>query len=287
MCIRDRLNGYLEKVYSQKRTLFLDEVIRFSHDIIQGIIHLHVLDIVHLDLKASNIYIGDDGKLVIGDFGQAKFIKDGIINNPPNIYPAIIPSEANKKKAIDKTADIYQFGLLLYSMLCYNQYRHSIDNVFKINTANLKAIFQEKSENSEALKKEFRVNVKKYFDAVDNSEFPDSKTYPYYVPQELQEIINKCLAPIDSGRYNNFYQVQNDINKFIFPKDVSNFFQDLETNVIHFTKEDKPCTITINKTKTKYSINSKKNGQAVNRCCKTDISETMLRKKMFMFARDI
>jgi len=82
--------------------LSLDEIIRFAHDIIQGMIHLHSLDIVHLDLKASNIYIGDDGKMVIGDFGQAKFIKDGIIHDHVNLYPAIAPVEAAAKKHLIK-----------------------------------------------------------------------------------------------------------------------------------------------------------------------------------------
>lgn len=64
------LNQHLQAVAAKGQTLPLDVLIRFSHDIIQGMIHLHALDIMHLDLKASNVYIGDDGKLVLGDFGQ-------------------------------------------------------------------------------------------------------------------------------------------------------------------------------------------------------------------------
>lgn len=281
------LNSYLDRIYSLNRTLGLDEVIRYAHDIIQGMIHLHVLDIVHLDLKASNIYIGDDGKMVIGDFGHAKFIKEGIIYNPTNLYPAITPTEANKKKAVDKTADIYQFGLLLYSMLCYNQYRNAIDNIYKISTSNLKIIYRDKPENVDELKKEFRENIKEYFKSISNSSFPDRSTYPYYVPLKIQEIIHKCLAPVGNNRYNNFYEIQKDLNDFIFPKKVLDLYQDLITNKIHFTKEDKPCIITITQIRSKYSLNATKNNRSVDRCCKSDISKAKLSKVLFTFVEEI
>jgi serine/threonine protein kinase len=281
------LNSYLEKVFSQKRTLGLDEVIRYAHDIIQGMIHLHVLDIVHLDLKASNIYIGDDGKMVIGDFGQAKFIKEGIIHNPGNIYPAIAPMEANKKKAVDKTADIYQFGLLLYSMLCYDQYRNAIDNIYKISTSTLKTIYRDKPDNVDELKKEFNANVKAYFNAINNSEFPNRSAYPYYVPVKLQYIIHKCLDSVFANRYNNFYEVQKELNDFIFPDKATDFYQDLTTNNIHFIKDEKPCVLSVTETAGKFNLNSTKNGQAVNRCCKSDILPAKLKKELFTFAKEI
>lgn len=281
------LNSYLEKIYSQNRTLCLDEVIRYAHDIIQGMIHLHVLDIVHLDLKASNIYIGDDGKMVIGDFGQAQFIKEGIIHLSGSIYPAITPGEANKKKAVDKTADIYQFGLLLYSMLCYDQYRNAIENTYNISTNTLKTIYRDKPDNVADLKKEFYANVKAYFNAINTAVFPNRSTYPFYVPVKIQDIIHKCLEPVVSNRYNNFYEVQKDLNGFIFPDKVSDFYQDLTTNNIHFFKEDKPCAITITESAGKYSLSSTKNNQAVNRCCKSGVTYAKLRKELFTFVKEI
>ena len=281
------LNSYLEKVYSQNRTLSLDEIIRYAHDIIQGMIHLHVLDIVHLDLKASNIYIGDDGKMVIGDFGQAKFIKEGIIHNVGNIYPAIIPAEAKKNKAVDKTADIYQFGMLLFSMLCYDQYRNAIENTYKIGTNTLKTIFRDKPDNVAELKKEFNENVKAYFNAINTSVFPDRSLYPYYVPVKIQDIIHKCLEPLATNRYNNFYEVQKELNDFIFPDNAYDFYQDLATNNLHFMKDKKPCVMTITETAGKFRINSTKNGQIVSRCCKSDISPAKLKKELFTFAKEI
>lgn len=281
------LNNYLQSLYAENKTLALDEVIRYAHDIIQGMIHLHALDILHLDLKASNIYIGDDGKMVIGDFGQSKFIKDGIIHEHVDLYPALAPVEAVTKKAFDKTTDIYQFGLLLYSMVCYPQYREAIENTFKISTSQLKIIYRDKPDNIEELKTEFKANMKLFITAIKDSSFPNRTDYPYYVPKKIQEVIHKCLEPLVANRYNNFYEIQADLNDFVFPKGVSEFYQDLETNNLHFIKEEKHCVISIAPNGTKFDISSTKNGRKVNECHKSDVSQAKLHKVLFTFAEEI
>jgi serine/threonine protein kinase len=276
------LNAYLQKLHLAHRTIDLDEAIRFAHDIIQGMNHLHSLDILHLDLKASNIYIGDDMKLVIGDFGQSKFIKDGIVLDLGNIYPAIAPLEYSKSRSVDKTADIYQFGLLLYSMVCYKQYREAIDNQYKINTQQLTSMFRDKLENSEELKAEFKLNMKKYVTDIKSKNFPSRTDYPYYVHSSIQEIIHKCLENEISKRYNNFYEIQTDLNKLVFPKGVTNLYQDLNTNEIHFTKEEKPCVISVITTADKFEFNAKKNGKKpVKSAKKEGVTQTKFSKSLF------
>jgi serine/threonine protein kinase len=281
------LNAYLKKVYAANRTLSLDEIIRYSHDIIQGMIHLHALDIVHLDLKASNIYIGDDGKMVIGDFGKAKFIKDGIIHARGDLYPALTPVEAVTKKAIDKTTDIYQFGLLLYSMVCFAKYRDAIDNTYKLNTEILCKIFRDKPANYLELKREFNENMKLFHTAIKTSTFPNRVDYPYYVPKKIQEVIHKCLEPTVENRYNNFYEIQADINDFIFPKGVSDFHQDLTTNNVHFIKEEKPCVISIAPVGAVFDVSATKNGRNSTECNKLAVSEAKLRNVLLTFAKEI
>ncbi|MDO6743841.1 protein kinase [Tenacibaculum soleae] len=281
------LNSYLEQISNQGQSICLDEAIRFAHDIIQGMIHLHMLDIVHLDLKASNIFIGDDRKLIIGDFGQAKFIKDGIIKDASNIYPAITPKEILKKKTADKTADIYQFGMLLFSIFCYPIYRDAIDNNYQINTATLKTLFRDKPDNVDELKKEFSSNIKRYFKDVSDGSFPDKSSYPLYVPKKIQDIIHKCLESNVKDRYNNFYEIQTDLNDFIFPKDVSLLYQDFSTGSINFLKEQKPCVLTINESSGKYDVKATKNGRSVTDCCKSGVTTAKIQNILFKLAAQI
>lgn len=281
------LNSYMQKIYAKDRTLGLDEIIRFSHDIIQGMIHLHALDIVHLDLKASNIYIGDDGKLVIGDFGQAKFIKDGIILEHVDLYPALAPVEAVAKKALDKTTDIYQFGLLLYSMVCYNKYRHAIDVTYKINTDQLKLIYRENPANVAELKAEFKENMKLFNQAIKTSNFPNRNDYPFYVPKKIQEIIHKCLEPNIANRYNNFYEIQADMSEFIFPDGVSDYYQDLASNNLHFQKDGKACIISVQQNGAVFAVSSTKNGKNVTKLSKTGVTMAKLPKLLITFVEQI
>jgi serine/threonine protein kinase len=250
-------------------------------------IHLHTLDIVHFDLKASNIYISDDSKMVIGDFGQAKFITDGIIFERVDLYPALAPVEAAAKKAYDKTTDIYQFGLLLYSMVCYDKYRAAIENTYKISNNHLKQIFRDKPENVAELKAEFKENIKKFNNDIKSSTFPDRNEYPYFVPNEIKDIIHKCLEPIVENRYNNFYQIQADLNKFIFPKHVCSFYQHFENNKIHFLKDEVPCEITIIPNGIKFDIETKKNGRKNSANSVLGISRTKLSAKLFKFAANL
>jgi serine/threonine protein kinase len=281
------LNSYLQKRYAEHKTLALDEIIRYAHDIIQGMIHLHALDIVHLDLKASNIYLGDDGKMVIGDFGQAKFIKDGIIHEHVDLYPALAPVEAITKRAFDKTTDIYQFGLLLYSMICYTQYREAIETTYKISTAHLKVIYREKPANVEDLKKEFKASMKMFHQAIKTSAFPNRTDYPYYVPPKIQGIIHKCLEPVVANRYNNFYEIQIDLNDFVFPHGVSEFYQNLDTNNLHFIKDEKPCIISILPKVSKFDVSASKNGRNIAKLNNSEISQAKLWKVLLTFAEQI
>jgi hypothetical protein len=89
------------------------------------------------------------------------------------------------------------------------------------------------------------------------------------------------------NRYNNFYQIQNDLNKFIFPNGVSDFYQDLETNQIHFNKEDGPCVITITQNGAKFDIESRKNDRLNNANCKIGILRTKLSAELFKFAANL
>ncbi|MDF0718363.1 protein kinase [Muricauda sp. 334s03] len=156
------LSGVLQEQYATGFTLPLDTIIRYAHDIIQSLIHLHSLDILHLDLKASNLFIGDDGKLVVGDFGQSRFLVDGLTADAENLYPALIPDEFSKKGVVDKTADIYQFGILLYSICCYDYYRNYLEVEYQIDVEVLKGLFANPEERDKEAIKAFGKNLKRY-----------------------------------------------------------------------------------------------------------------------------
>jgi len=237
------LSGVLRTQYDTGFTFPLDTLIRYSHDIIQSLIHLHSLDILHLDLKASNIFIGDDGKLVVGDFGQSRFLVDGLTEDAENLYPALIPNEFTKKGVVDKTADIYQFGILLYSMCCYDKYRDFLEEEYKIDVEILKGLFGESATGTIEAKKEFSANLKRYKQDVNNGLYSNEGNYHNYIPGKIIDIISKCVAQKVDDRYNNFYEVQSDLNELIFPSGVSSYVEKVGHNSIAFNKDGAKCRI--------------------------------------------
>jgi len=103
----------------------------------------------------------------------------------------------------------------------------------------------------------------------------------------LKEIITKCLDPSIENRYNNFYQVQEDLNDLKYPKGVTSYHQDLSDDTINFIKEDKVCSISVEIESDKYNLTSKKNGRNVNSCRVIAVIKVKIAKELLRIAGDI
>jgi serine/threonine protein kinase len=107
--------------------LSLNDVIRFSIDILTGLVMLHECCIIHRDLKSANVFVnyGPDNNvsyLTLGDFDSAKKIVgvDGTktcVGTPLWIAPEIIGYGDTKAISYGFPADIWSFGMVLYEMM--------------------------------------------------------------------------------------------------------------------------------------------------------------------------
>ena len=95
--------------------------------------YAHEQGVVHRDLKPANIKLRSDGTVKILDFGLAKAVQDDNIPNDVSISPTIsnhateigmilgtaayMSPEQAKGKPVDRRADIWSFGVVLYEML--------------------------------------------------------------------------------------------------------------------------------------------------------------------------
>jgi serine/threonine-protein kinase len=112
----------------------LDEALPIARQIADALETAHEHGIVHRDLKPANVKVRADGTVKVLDFGLAKALApssgaSGEAMNSPTLTAhatqlgvilgtaAYMAPEQAKGKAVDKRADIWAFGVVLYEML--------------------------------------------------------------------------------------------------------------------------------------------------------------------------
>jgi Tol biopolymer transport system component len=118
-----------------KGALPVDEALPIAKQIAEALEAAHWQGIVHRDLKPANIKVRSDGTVKVLDFGLAKALEpasgaiDGsqspTITSPATMTrvgvllgtAAYMAPEQARGKAVDKRADIWAFGAVLYEML--------------------------------------------------------------------------------------------------------------------------------------------------------------------------
>jgi len=110
----------------------LVEALDVAHQISEGLEYAHEHGIVHRDLKPANVKITPDGIVKVLDFGLAKisaqeWVRPGAADLPTISAPtrvgviigtiAYMSPEQVRAKPVDRRADIWAFGCVLYEML--------------------------------------------------------------------------------------------------------------------------------------------------------------------------
>lgn len=96
----------------------LDETVAVIEQVAAGLDYAHQLGCLHRNLKPSNLFFADHGRVQIADF-TAPLMAGGTL--PPN-YPVgtpsfMAPEQARGDGALDQRADVYSLGAVAYLML--------------------------------------------------------------------------------------------------------------------------------------------------------------------------
>ena len=110
----------------------LDEALPIAKQIAEALEAAHEAGVIHRDLKPANIKVREDGTVKVLDFGLAKALDttpEGDPSQSPTLTAAatqmgvilgtaayMAPEQA-RGKPVDKRADIWAFGVVLYEML--------------------------------------------------------------------------------------------------------------------------------------------------------------------------
>lgn len=82
---------FFEKLRRAKQTLRLEEIKSIMIQLLKGLYHLHSNNILHRDLKLSNILINRDGCVKICDFGLARNYGDTLFTVDRKSYMRLTP----------------------------------------------------------------------------------------------------------------------------------------------------------------------------------------------------
>ncbi len=109
--------GSLDSVLHRRRTLSWRETCECGIQIARGLHHFHEHGMLHRDLKPANIFLSDDGRLKIGDFGLARDLNSPTLTQAGTAIGTanyLAPEQAMGDVSIDERADLYALGCNLF-----------------------------------------------------------------------------------------------------------------------------------------------------------------------------
>ncbi len=172
----------LRDILNETKVLPVQQVLDIIIQVAQGLSYAHEHEIVHRDVKPSNVMIVRDGHVKITDFGIARMASAAVRTQTGMVLgsPKYMSPEQVLGKLTDQRSDIFSLGVMLYEMLT-GQVPFIGENVNAIMYQTLNAIPS-----------------------------PPSNANPA-VPEMLNYIVAKALAKDLDARYQNAGELVNDL----------------------------------------------------------------------------
>ncbi len=177
----------------------VEEALKLALQITEALEAAHEKGVIHRDLKPANIKVTPDSKVKVLDFGLAKAYagdrEEVSLSNSPTLSDAAtqqgvilgtaayMSPEQARGKAVDKRADIWAFGCVLYEMLAGH------------------AAFSAR-------------DVTDILAAVIRSE-PEWKNLPANLHWRLREVLERCLEKEAKDRYSGINDARVEIRKIL------------------------------------------------------------------------
>ncbi len=166
----------------RERAVSLDEARGWAAQLAAVLAEAHRLGIVHLDVKPANVFITLHGVKLL-DLGIAKVGCDDFC---PAGTPRFMAPEQIRRETVDARADIFAFGALMYEMLSG---RPAFPG--SVVEAILASVLHDRPESIRTQRPE--------------------------IPEQLEQLVRKCLEKNPEQRYANFDEVSRELKDLRSP----------------------------------------------------------------------
>lgn len=115
------IEGNTLKAELDKGPLSSEQILKVVNAVGAALAYAHKQNVLHRDVKPSNVLLATDGQIYLADFGLARIAQSGestlssdmIMGTPQYISP----EQAMGVKELDERTDLYSFGVMLYEMV--------------------------------------------------------------------------------------------------------------------------------------------------------------------------
>ncbi len=169
------------------------------------------LHIVHRDVSPGNLLVSNEGEVKVADFGIAKSALRSFGSMAGTVkgkVPYMAPEQL-RGAAVDRRADVYSVGAVLYEMLTGRR-------------------IVEDDEPTRAIP------------AVLEGDFPAPRALAPAIPEELERVVHKALAPDPADRYANAAAMRQDLEQLALDEGYLLSSADLADFVAEVMRGDAP-----------------------------------------------
>lgn len=165
-----------------------NEVARLGIQAAQALEYAHNLDVIHRDVKPSNLLVSDEGHLWLADFGLARLGDGSELTKKGDLIGTMrymSPEQARGHSAcVDRRADIYSLGVTLYELLALQP---AFGNIRPCT-----------------LSPDVACQEPRPLRRIDSA-----------VPRDLEIIVGKAMAEDKKERYNSAGDMADDLRRFL------------------------------------------------------------------------